>query len=135
MTEGLWLRRLGLHPRAPRARHPGAGVRRENSVSIPTVIVIIIYRWRNCGLAFFNSCILISRIWQISCAHSRIEFMPNDKSARALSGENACPRCGCPVFEAEKLIAANKASKHDTAYYRARRYFSDSRRFAYKLHE
>ena len=40
----------------------------------------------------------------------RTEFMPNKKSAKAMSGEAACPRCGCPVFEAEKMIAANKVS-------------------------
>ena len=34
--------------------------------------------------------------------------MPTTKSAKAMSGEAACPRCGCPVFEAEKMIAANK---------------------------
>ena len=44
----------------------------------------------------------------------RTEFMPNNMSAKAMSGENACPRCGCPVFEAEKLIAANKVSQHDS---------------------
>ena len=37
--------------------------------------------------------------------------MPTTKSAKAMSGEAACPRCGCPVFEAEKMIAANKVSQ------------------------
>ncbi len=40
----------------------------------------------------------------------RTEFLPSASghSPRAMAGENACPRCNCPVFEAEKLIAASK---------------------------